>query len=272
MKGIKTKLRGAVEGGPNTLRSVFIAQESRRRSLFEQSVAQLGTGTRNKNNRDQWLAKALADVRTGSRILDAGAGELQYEPLCRHLDYVSQDFAQYDGSGDATGLQTETWDSSRLDIICDITAIPEPDASFDAVLCAEVLEHVPRPIDALQEFARLLRPGGELIVSTPVSSLTHFAPYYFYNGYSRYFYRTHLPALGLEVIEISANGDYFQFVAQEVVRADEVARRYTPRRTSSRLDDWVTLALLRRLRALSAADTGSHELLAHGLHVRARKT
>ena len=37
------------------------------------------------------------------------------------LDYVSQDFAQYDGEGDTIGLQTGTWDQAQLDIISDIT-------------------------------------------------------------------------------------------------------------------------------------------------------
>lgn len=70
-----------------------------------------------------------------SRILDAGAGELAYKHFCSHLHYVSQDFAQYDGKGNASGLQMGTWDQSNLDIISDITSIPEKDASFDAIMC-----------------------------------------------------------------------------------------------------------------------------------------
>lgn len=232
------------------------------------------TGRKNKHNRDEWLAAALASIPAGSRILDAGAGELQYQRLCRHLEYVSQDFAQYDGSGDAAGLQTGAWDGSQVDIVCDITAVPEPDCSFDAVMCVEVLEHVPNPISALREFGRLLRPGGELVLTTPVCSLTHFAPHYFYNGYSRYFYQTHLPAVGFTVTEITPNGNFFESIAQEVIRIEEVAARYSFRPGIFRrgLDYWSTLALIRRLRALSSLDRGSGELLSHGLHVRAQKT
>jgi len=64
-----------------------------------------------------------------------------------------------------------------VDVISDITSIPLPDASFDACLCTEVLEHLPHPIEALRELARLLRPGGRLILTAPFCSLTHFSPH-----------------------------------------------------------------------------------------------
>jgi hypothetical protein len=76
----------------------------------------------------------------GARLLDAGAGECQYKNYCGHLKYVSQDVAIYDGKGER-GLQTGIWDLSQIDIVSDILDIPELDASFDAVLCTEVLEH-----------------------------------------------------------------------------------------------------------------------------------
>jgi SAM-dependent methyltransferase len=50
----------------------------------------------------------------------------------------------------------------------DITAIPRPDASFDVVLCMHVLEHVPEDRRALNEIARVLRPGGWALVLVPL--------------------------------------------------------------------------------------------------------
>ena len=150
-------------------------------------------GTKNKFNRETWIEKALSKFPAGSRILDAGAGEQQYKRFCSHLNYVAQDFAQYNGKGNSAGLQVGNWDQSSLDIISDITEIPEPNASFDAIICVEVFEYLPEQSKAIQEFACLLKPSGYLILTAPFCSLTHFASYHFYKGFNCYFYEKHLP-------------------------------------------------------------------------------
>ncbi len=85
------------------------------------------------------------------------------------------------------------WDNTKLDIVSDITSIPLPDASVDAIMCTEVFEHIPDPIAAVKEFGRLVKPGGYLLITAPFASLTHFAPYHFASGLSRFFYEKHLP-------------------------------------------------------------------------------
>ncbi|BBE49693.1 Demethylrebeccamycin-D-glucose O-methyltransferase [Ferriphaselus amnicola] len=179
----------------------------------------------NERQRGVWLAKTLGELPSGLRILDAGAGELRNKPLCAHFDYVSQDVCQYEGSGDAKGLQTGVWDTSRIDIICDIVDIPEPSSSFDVILCSEVFEHLPDATKALDEFARLLKPGGRLITTAPFASLVHFAPYHYATGFSRYWYEYHLPNKGFDISELTANGDWFAYARQEVMRLPSMARR-----------------------------------------------
>jgi SAM-dependent methyltransferase len=179
----------------------------------------------NEENRQAWLRATLGSLPAGLRILDAGAGQLRNKPLCSHLDYVSQDFGQYQGSGDGQGLQTGTWDTSGVDLVCDITAIPEPDGAFDAILCSEVLEHVPDPLKALDEFRRLLRPGGTLILTAPFASLVHFAPYHFCSGFSRYWYEHHLPLRQFEIRELTPNGDWFAFCQQEILRLGTMEKK-----------------------------------------------
>lgn len=180
----------------------------------------------NEENRNQWLVKTLTAIPAGLRILDAGAGELRNKPLCPHLVYISQDVCQYEGTGDAKGLQTGKWDTSKIDLICDIVDIPEPDASFDVILCSEVFEHLPDALKALDEFVRLLKPGGKLIITAPFASFVHFAPYHYATGFSRYWYEYHLPARNLDLEELTPNGDWFSCAKQEILRLPGMARRY----------------------------------------------
>ena len=231
-------------------------------------------GTGNEAMREAWLEETLRRVPAGSRLLDAGAGERRHKKYCGHLVYVAQDFAQYDGQGDQSGLQTGAWDQSGLDIVGDIAAVPEPDGSFDAILCVEVFEHIPHPVEALREFARLLRPGGRLILTAPFCSMTHFAPYHFYTGFTRYFYERYLPEFGFEIAERRSSGSYFHYIAQELYRLPEMGTRYGLRRSRSPQSLALRAAsavLLRVLQGFADRDTGSDELLYYGTHVVAIK-
>jgi len=228
-------------------------------------------GTTNQKIREVWLEKTLRKIPKNSRILDAGAGEQQYKQFCSHLNYVAQDFAQYDGKGNRKGLHKSSWDQSKLDIISDITDIPEPDASFDAIMCVEVFEHLPEPIKAIQEFARLLKPGGYLILTAPFCSLTHFAPYHFCTGFNRYFYDTHLPANGFKIVELQENGNFFEYLAQEIRRIPWVAEHYAKWSKCGCLESLAMKICLSMLGRFSKKDTGSSELLHFGCHVLCEK-
>src|SRR3990172_7225193 len=135
----------------------------------------------NQRNRDRWVAGIAERLPAGTRILDVGAGEGRYRPLFRHCDYKAQDFGNYEGT--ARGLMLDTWNYGQLDFVCDARTIPVDDASFDAVLCTEVLEHVPEPISLLREIGRILRKGARTFISTPLGSGLHQQPYHFYSGF-----------------------------------------------------------------------------------------
>jgi len=228
-------------------------------------------GTTNKAVRDEWVKKSLDAIPQGAKILDAGAGERQYQNLCSHLKYVSQDFGRYDGEGDGAGLHTKSWDTQGVDIVGDICDIPAPDESFDAVMCTEVLEHLPEPTRALEEFARLLKPGGTILLTAPFCSLTHFSPFHFHSGFNQHYYRFHLERLGFQIKEISANGGYFDYLAQELRRLPHVADQYCGRARRPLLKLAARLMLL-FLGKLARSDSGSNELLCFGYHVLAVKS
>lgn len=245
--------------------------------MFGIKMLNCNSCSNNKGSRDVWLKKTLRQLNKGMRILDAGAGELQYRGFCDHLEYVSQDFGQYNGKGDNHGLQTQSWDNTKVDIISDIANIPVPENSFDAIMCVEVLEHIPEPILAIKEFSRILRPGGTLILTAPVCSLTHFAPYYYYNGFSKYFYEKFLPEHGFNIDELSYNGNWFKYIGQELNRLVYVLNEYCDcfyiykSKVFSTLMNLFFLPLFIFLGKASECDMGSNDIMSFGIHVKATK-
>jgi SAM-dependent methyltransferase len=163
----------------------------------------------NVSNRDAWVAAEAARIPAHSLVLDVGAGAGPFRNLFAHCDYRAHDFAQEPST---IGKYT------LLDYCSDITSIPAADGTFDVILCTEVLEHVPEPIRAVREMARLLRQGGTLLISAPLASLLHQEPYHFYGGFTQHWYRRFLPEAGFRIERIEQNGGFFQLFAQESLR------------------------------------------------------
>ena len=96
----------------------------------------------------EWLRRQ--DV-AGKRLLDVGCGDRPYEPLWS----AAAEVVGFDVPGNA-----------HADVVGSIEAIPVEDASFDVVLCLQVLEHVPDPRAAVAELRRVVKPGGRVLLST----------------------------------------------------------------------------------------------------------
>ena len=169
--------------------------------------------TFNQHDRDQWVARQAALVRPGADVLDVGAGSCPYRSLFAHCNYKTHDSSllEADQLRDLAGY-------GQIDYVSDVASIPIPDGSFDVVLCTEVLEHVPEPIQGLREFARILRPGGTLLLTAPLGSGLHQEPYHFYGGYTPYWYQRFLGDNGFVQITVEPNGGFFKFYGQESQR------------------------------------------------------
>ena len=110
----------------------------------------------------RWLgaeaARAGADLGP-YRLLDVGCGEMPYLTLFQpHVREV---------------VGMDTWDNPRASLRGVIESIPADDASFDVVLCAQVLEHVDDPAQGIRELARVTRPGGRVLLSTHGAMVYH---------------------------------------------------------------------------------------------------
>lgn len=86
---------------------------------------------------------------------------------------------------------------------------------YDTVFCFEVLEHLPHPQRAVAEMARVLKPGGVLLVSVPHLSRLHEEPHDYFR-YTTYGLRTILVDAGLEASQITQTAGLFSFLAHQV--------------------------------------------------------
>ena len=179
----------------------------------------LASGLNNFYEREKWVSSKLAQLPDGIKILDAGCGSQRFKNKCDRFSYYTQDFGEYvideKKSFTSTG---RTYEYGKLDYISNIWEIPEQDNSFDAILCTEVLEHIPYPIETLNEFARLLKNGGYLILTAPSNCLRHMDPYFYYSGFSDNWFRLILDKFGFEIIEIEPVGDYYSWMKVELYR------------------------------------------------------
>lgn len=177
------------------------------------------------NERNDWVKQQIGSLAEGSSILDAGCGSQRYKYLCDKLNYYAQDFGEYKKDkitiigNDSRGLKNDdVYKYGNLDYIGDIWDIKEKNEKFDAILCTEVLEHIPYPIQTITEFARLLKPGGILILTAPSNCLRHMDPYFFSSGYSDRWYEKFLPLNSFKIEEIKHVGDYYRWLATEIGR------------------------------------------------------
>ena len=112
-----------------------------------------------------WLRREAerAAARHGSyRVLDVGCGVKPYYPFFEpHAsEYVGVDVVE----------------NPAADLQGAVESLPVDDASFDLVLCVQVLEHAEDPAQGVRELRRVVKPGGAVLASTHGVQVYHPAP------------------------------------------------------------------------------------------------
>lgn len=106
------------------------------------------------------------DPKPGDRILDAGCGLGFYLYLLGQVTTAELFGVELSRARLATAASQRRVSGASL-FAGDVTRMPYREASFDAVILSEVLEHLPDDRAALDEAFRVLRPGGTLAVTVP---------------------------------------------------------------------------------------------------------
>jgi SAM-dependent methyltransferase len=130
------------------------------------------------------------------RLLDLGCGKVPlYETYRQYVtDCICVDWANTLHKND------------HLDFEADLTnALPFTDGEFDTILLSDVLEHIPEPERFCQEMARVLAPGGKLVMNVPFYYWLHEQPHDFYR-YTEFALRRFMERCGMTVLHLEAIG------------------------------------------------------------------
>jgi SAM-dependent methyltransferase len=149
-----------------------------------------------------FLREAVASLPRGARVLDVGSGDAPYRELFEGLDYVTCDWPASQYTPDVPP-----------DIVASADSIGLPDASVDAIVCTQALEHMPEPWRVLEEFHRLVRPGGTLWVTTPFVWYLHEEPHDYYR-YTSHGLRFLIQRAGFTDVEVLPMNDSMATIAQ----------------------------------------------------------
>jgi SAM-dependent methyltransferase len=190
------------------------------------------------------VRSAAAELPPGAAVLDVGAGDAPYRELFAHADYRTLEWAESVHEG-----------ARSADILAGADAIPVADASFDAVVLTEVLEHVPDPPAVLAELARILRPGGRLLLTVPFVWPLHELPHDYFR-YTEAGLRALLDRSGFSAVDINPSSDSFTTLAALLRNVGSVVGRDpTDGRDAARDDAAEALAQLAdQIEALAPLD------------------
>jgi SAM-dependent methyltransferase len=150
----------------------------------------------------EFVARCAGELERGARVLDAGAGNAPYRELFGHCDYVTTDWTRSVHTG-----------ARSADVIASLADLPLGDASFDAVVCTQVLEHVGDPRAVVAELNRVLRPGARLWLTVPLVWPLHEEPFDFFR-YTPYSLRALLEQAGFVDVYVAPRNGYFATIAQ----------------------------------------------------------
>jgi ubiquinone/menaquinone biosynthesis C-methylase UbiE len=122
---------------------------------------------------DAWLDRYIPSRGQGLRLLDVGCGTGSHIARYRSRGF---DAAGVDGSEKMLEHARAANPSATLEL-ADVEHLPFKDASFDFVLCIEVLRYLPDSAPCVREMARVLKPGGTcLATAAPILNLNGYYP------------------------------------------------------------------------------------------------
>jgi len=152
------------------------------------------------------LKKAQHQVKSGM-ILDVGCGMKPYKSL------LNASGSAYYGTDYPLTMKGSYGKSTKADFFSESTLLPFNNNTFDTLLSTQMLEHVSDPKKVIQEMGRVLKPGGIMILSAPMTWPLHEEPYDFFR-YTLHGLRHLLQKANFEILDEIPRGNNFTTMAQ----------------------------------------------------------
>lgn len=152
------------------------------------------------------LKKAQHQVKSGM-ILDVGCGMKPYKSL------LNASGSTYYGTDYPLTMKGSYGKSTKADFFSESTLLPFNNNTFDTLLSTQMLEHVSDPKKVIQEMGRVLKPGGIMILSAPMTWPLHEEPYDFFR-YTLHGLRHLLQKANFEILDEIPRGNNFTTMAQ----------------------------------------------------------
>ena len=152
----------------------------------------------NSKNRELILKKSIDSIP--NKVLDVGCGDNFYKKYFKNSYYVGLDFP--------SNTVDHSKEMKHPDIWADGQRLPLKKESFDFIMCIQVMEHIPNTSEVIDEFNRILLPGGKLFLSVPHSYRIHESPYDYWR-FTKYGLSYLLSNHGFEIIQIKPTTNSF---------------------------------------------------------------
>jgi SAM-dependent methyltransferase len=152
---------------------------------------------------DAFAREAAQAVPAGGKVLDAGAGDCRYSEFFVAAGYESADFCQVEKP------------YGEITHVCDLAHIPVEAERYDVVFCTQTLEHIRVPLNVLEEFYRVLKPGGQLWLTAPLYYEEHEAPHDYFR-YTKFGLAALLEQAGFAVKRLDWLEGYYGTLAYQL--------------------------------------------------------
>ena len=116
------------------------------------------------------------------------------------------------------GIGDSAWSYTRLDAVADLLHLPFTDNTFDAALNVVTLEHVTDPARVISELFRCLRPGGRLLLVTPLEWEEHQQPHDYFR-YTRYGLEYLTARAGFAGVDVYPVGGFFRLLSRRLLNS-----------------------------------------------------